>query len=70
MILGTWALISFTTKFLNHHHTGPVYVRPVFQETTLPNISMKVAYEPLDASKTRMTKEKDVKVHITKTAHL
>ena len=32
----------------------------VHAEVPLPNIAMKVASEPLDASETRMTKEKDV----------
>ena len=42
----------------------------VLAETTLPNIAMKVTSEPIDASQTRMTKEKDVKVRITKTTNL
>ena len=43
----------------------------VLAETTLPNIAMKVASEPsIDASQTRITKEKDVKVCITKTTNL
>ena len=39
-------------------------------ETALPNIATKVASEPLDALQTRMKKEKDVKVRITKTTNL
>ena len=42
----------------------------VLAETTLPNIATKVASEPIDASQTSMTKEKDVKVGITKTTNL
>ena len=42
----------------------------VLAETTLPNIATKVASGPIDASQTSMTKEKDVKVHITKTTNL
>ena len=42
----------------------------VLAESTLPNIGTKVASEPLDASQTRMIKEKDVEVHITKTTNL
>ena len=42
----------------------------VLAETPLPNIAMKVASEPLDAFQTRMTKEKDVKVCITKRTNL
>ena len=42
----------------------------VLAETTLPNIATKVASEPIDASQTSMTKEKDVKVRITKTTNL
>ena len=42
----------------------------VLAETPLPNIAMKVASEPLDASQTRMTKQKDVKVCITKRTNL
>ena len=37
---------------------------------TLPHIATKVASEPIDASQTRMTKEKDEKVCITKTTNL
>ena len=42
----------------------------VLAETTLPNIATEVASEPIDASQTSMTKEKDVKVRITKTTNL
>ena len=42
----------------------------VLAETTPPIIVMKVASEPIDASQTRMTKEKGVKVSITKTTNL
>ena len=42
----------------------------VVAETTLPNIATKVASESIDASQPRMTKEKGVKVHITKTTNL
>ena len=42
----------------------------VLAETTLPNIATKVASEPIDASQASMTKEKDVKVRITKTTNL
>ena len=41
----------------------------VLAETTLPNIATKVAAEPIDASQTRLTNEKDVKVRITKTTN-
>ena len=42
----------------------------VIAGTPQPDIAMKVASEPIDASQTRMTKEKDVKVRITKTTNL
>ena len=42
----------------------------VIAGTPQPDIATKVASEPIDASQTRMTKEKDVKVHITKTTNL
>ena len=42
----------------------------VLAETPLPNIAMKAASEPLDVSQTRMTKEKGVRVHITKRTNL
>ena len=42
----------------------------VLAEPTLRHIAMKVASEPIDAYQTRMTKEKDEKVRITKTTNL
>ena len=42
----------------------------VIAGTPQPDIATKVASEPIDASQTRMTKEKDVKVRITKTTNL
>ena len=49
---------------------SPLVLIGVLAETKLPNIATKVASEPIDASQTRMTKEKDVKVCITKTTNL
>ena len=39
-------------------------------ETPLPNIAMKASSEPLDASQTRMIKEKEVRVCISKRTNL
>ena len=42
----------------------------VLAETPQPEIATKVASEPIDASQSRMAKEKVVKVRITKTTNL
>ena len=42
----------------------------VIAETPLPNIATKASSEPLDASQTRMTKEKEVRVCISKRTNL
>ena len=42
----------------------------VVAETLLPNIATKASSEPLDASQTRMIKEKEVRVCISKRTNL